>query len=82
MGAKGLDASDLPSCCCTPTKPVEGYRRPFAGNSPVTTQISMRLQGLDQLLVIHFNLILLKPDVKHPHTLPLYMNLRRLNYLV
>lgn len=42
----------------------------------------MRLQGLDQLLVIHFNLILLKPDVKHPLTLPLYMNLRRLNYLV
>lgn len=56
MGAKGLDASDLPSCCCPPTKPVEGYRQPFAGNSPVTTQISMHLQGLDQLLVIHFNL--------------------------
>lgn len=64
-----------------------GYWQPFTADSSAPTQFSMHLQGLDQLLVIHFNLAqrrcLLKPDAKHPHMLSLYnMNLRRLKYPV
>lgn len=70
-----------------PIRLVEGYWWPSAVSSPAPTRTSTRPQGLDQLLVIHFNLAQrsssLKPDVQHPHMLPLYnTNLRRLNYAI
>lgn len=70
-----------------PIRLVEGYWWLSAASSPASARTSTHPQGLDQLLVIHFNLAqrssLLKPDVQHPHTLPLYnTNLRRLNYAI